>query len=424
MKLTYSASEDKLTCPEFVELVTFFDKNLLVGCELERVVPMSTDRVASAFKTTYLGISDAHSDRALMFYKTARARNEYNIAFVTSDGSFEYGNELIYGGNPESFEWNYEHLKKVEDKLTTLGAVAYSPKTSTHISVLTGTDILVKGVVYQNVFNITRAFSGALYWLGSGDKATILRSGARQYAKSCLQITPQDKDINTLKGQIGKYNQINLGKQNITQQDGKQYISGLFVEWRGVDGIRIPSVIAANMMVYKAIVYKAAEMSVHGLVNVESLSSSWQKNKVVVDKLLNSPDTLTDEDISFLKVEAKRLIELLSPYLKRFDKNTIEVIESIAACPASMRQKEGKKLATIDKDIYIRSRRLNEKEQELLSMIIMGNLESDDLKEWKAKSADKLGCSVRYIEKMLITITETTRLNLVFDCEQKAMRID
>lgn len=419
-ELRYVVSEGKISCEEFVETINYFDKNLMVGCEMERVVPQSNGGLANELQTEVMGFGDAQNHSTLMFYKTARARNPYNVAFITQDGTFEYQNEIIFGGNVEGFEWNYQKLKKIEDKLTLLSAVPYSPKTSTHISVLTASNKALNGLIYKNIFNITRAFSGALYWLGSGDKNTIVRNGVSQYARDCLQFTPEGKDINTLRMQIGKYNQINLGKQQIIR--GTEKTNGIFVEWRGIDGIRVPSVIASNMMLYKAIVYKAVEVSLKGLVMVESLSSDWQRNKDVVKKLIQN--NVTVEDMGFLKLESKRLIHFLSNYLKKFDKNLITMLGKIAEEPVSLRMASNKRLPTIDREIYVKQKNLNSKEQELLSVIITSEVKAQDIKRWKHKTAQKLGCTVRYIEKMLNSITDTTKLNLVFDCEQETIRID
>lgn len=411
--LQFENSDGTITVTEFVDLINFFDKSLLVGCELERVVPLDISRTADIF----------HTQRSSGDYRTTRVRNDYNICTVKYDGTFEYGNELIFSGNTENLEWNYQHLKKIEDKLTKLNAVVYSPKTSTHTTILTETDIKIHPVVLKNIFNITRAFSSALYWLGGGDKRTIIRHGCRQYATTINSVNPVGKTISELQSTLRnsnssgtKYRQLNIGKQKVIGDK----LSGLIIEFRAIDGIRVPSVIASNMMLYKALVYKAVELSTEGVVQVESLSSDWTKNKQITDHLLIGEATVAD--MKFLKTEAKKLVLFLSAYLKKIDPNIVPILLELAEKPASQRM--DKKVEIIDKELYKNPKKLNQKEQELLDTIIKAYIQADDLIQWKKKTAEKCDCSVRYIEKMLNKIQEITKLKIVFDSELETMRVD
>jgi len=74
--------------------------------------------------------------------------------------------------------------------------------------------------------------------------------------------------------------------------------------------------------------------------------------------------------------------------------------------------------------LYERERPLNSKENKLLNLIIKSEIKGKNIIEWKKKSAETIGCSVRYVEMMLINIMDTTKLSIVFDCEQETMRID
>ena len=419
--LRFTDSEGKLDVKEFINIVKFFDKYLMVGAELERVVPISNERTSRLFGCSNSEMSSRRFEE--QSYKSARARNIYNVPFVIQDGSFEYGNEIIFGGNNESFQWNYEKLKLIEDKLNTKDAIAYSPKTSTHISVLTAYNMKLKGTIIKNIFNMVRAYSSALYWLGSGDKTTILRRGAREYANHSLAFTPDRRPAKDLSQLISKNHQVNLSKQTFIPHSESE-LDGLFVEFRCTDGIRVPSVIASLMQLYKAIVYKAVEMSMDGVVQVESLSSDWRKNKIIANKLLTHNYELTREEVKFLTTESRNLINQCMNYLKRGDKSCISVLDKLAEKPVSIRLRTGQTNNTIDKELYRKERTLNDKEQKLLNILIKVEVKGNNIVDWKKKTATKLSCSVRYVEKMLVGIMDITKLSVVYDCEQKTMRID
>lgn len=413
----------KIEVKDFIDTIKFFDKHLIVGAELERVVPKSSSSLARSFNCNSIGYQSSHEiSNTARFYKSARSCNEYNVAFVTNDISFEYGNEIIFGGNNEGFQWNYKKLKLIEDKLNWMGAIPFSPKTSTHITVLTSYNRKMNGVIIKNIFNIVRAFSGALYWMGSGDKRTILRSGAKHYAKHSLAFSPYLRVAKALSTLISKNHQVNLSKQDFVNGSDNE-LDGLLVEFRCTDGIRSPATISALMQLYKAIVYKSVELSIDGTVMVESMSSDWRQNKIVTNKLLEC-ESLTDEDKNFLITESKNLINLCMNYLKRDDKSCVSVLDKIAEMPVSIRLQSDKHIETIDKELYEKEKTLNNKEKCLLNIIIKNDITASSVVDWKKKTAEKMECSVRYVEKMLINIMDSTKLSIVFDCEQETMRID
>jgi len=185
-EIRFQGQDERIETKEFIEIIKFFDRHLMVGSELERVVPSDQRSLANIFGCKSYGYHESHGvEKTIKSYKDAR-NNKFNVAFTTSDASFEYGNEVIFGGNNESFQWNHDKLTKIEKKLTELRAVPFSTKTSNHISCITAYNIGLKPIVLKNIFNITRAFSGALFWMGSGDKSRILRGSD----KNIFQFNP------------------------------------------------------------------------------------------------------------------------------------------------------------------------------------------------------------------------------------------
>jgi hypothetical protein len=414
----FQDEEGKISTEEYLEIIRFFDKNLVVGAELERTIPLTRQDCARTFNTC---VGMTHNDPTLQC-RDARARSEYNIANVSGDGTIEYGNELIFSGNAEGFHWNHDKLKLIEDKISTLSREEFNAKNSTHISVLTATNTKLSPLIVKNIFNIARAYSSALYWLGSGSKHETLHRGTG-FCNPNIEVNPKGKEISLFLGSSRKYSHVNLGKQPIVMADNKRFLNGLFVEFRNVDGIRVPSAVAALMMLHKAIAYKAVEYSTKGLVSVEELSSNWAKNKQIMTKF-SARLPFTDQEQEFMASEAHELIGLLSPYLKRMDEEVIIVLENLAIKPVSIRHRSAT-IKEIERDIYVRKRSISKAETKLLQLILDGEVQGETLQEWKESAAKSLGdCSVRWIEKMLNNIIETERINFVFDEELNKMRLD
>lgn len=420
--LKFAEDANIISCEEFVKTIKFFDKNLLVGAELERTTRQYYTSVASLFGVRALSYGVSHNDSVVSsLYKSARSSNKYNVAFVTTDSSVDDGNEILYGGNVEGFRWNYKKLKMIESVLTENGCADYHHSTSTHISLLTSYNRNLSPLILKNVWNIVRAFSSALYWLGSGDRQTIVRSGVRSYAKPINHLTPASRTAKQLSEAVGKFHIVRLDKQEFTHANGKEFLDGLFLEFRNVDGIRSPAVISSLMTLYRALIYKAVELSMTGVVQVEKLSSDWQMNKVISSRLGGASGEVMSLHKDFMKSEAKRLINFLSVYLKRDDCDTLKVLYAIAERPFSMRglRESSEKY---DSAVYVKEKELNDKQSKLLEIVAQANIQAGTLKEWKEKVARELNCSVRYVEKMMIATTEYTRLPLVFDANQKMMR--
>ena len=272
-------------------------------------------------------------------------------------------------------------------------------------------------LIVKNAINITRAFSSALYWLGSANKNAIVRDGVSNYAEPRLGYTPKGKTVSELRSAFPKRSLLNVGKQNSIQAS-TELASGLTLEWRNVDMIRSPLSLTSLVFLYRAIVYKAVELSIKGIVNVESLTD-WQKNKTETNKIIN--DGICDCD--FVQDQAKSLISFLEPQLKKLSPQSIDVLKELAEYPNSVRLGK-KELKQIEKELSSSiDRELTDKEKKLIMIIVEQSVVEDTTTKWKKKVSEMIGCTVRMVEYMMKNIENSYNKKVVFDKDMKVYRL-
>lgn len=411
----FAEEDNKITMDEFLSIRNYFDKNLVVGIELERNMGGANGitAVARELQTRV----DSSSSNNLRAYKKATG-NKYNVAFVGGDMSVTNGVEVIFGGCNESFSWMKQRLIEIEKKLDGLGAVDFCKSSSNHISLLTLQDKLLNPIIVKNIFNLTRAFSPALYWMGSADPNNIHRGF--QYCPAKLGITPIGKTGSEFIGTGTKYSQCNYSKTNSIRMAGKDFTSGLYVEFRHVDGMRVPSALTMNAFILRALVYKALSMSRKGVMKVESLCD-WEKTKDVVSRI-GSRD-VRQTDITFLKKSSKELIDFLYAELKSMCADEIESMYELANKPVYVRSRNWK---VVEKELSKKGivKKLTTKEDAFLELVFDGEVKAKAMGEWKKKIAKKCKCSERMIEYIIKSINKKLGARLVFDNEIKGMRIE
>lgn len=414
----FAEEQNKITMDEFLSIRNYFDKNLVVGIELERNMGSgsSTDRLSRVAQKLRTKV-DTGSHNHLRAYKKATG-NKHNVAFVAGDGSVHNGVEVIFGGCNESFNWMKQRLIEIEKKLDEMGAVSFCKSSSNHISLLTLQDKLLNPTIVKNIFNLTRAFSPALYWMGSADPNNIHRGF--EYCPARLGITPIGKTGSEFLGTGSKYSQCNYGKMSTINMAGREFTSGLYVEFRHVDGMRVPSALTMNAFILRALVYKALSMSRKGVMKVESLCD-WDKTKDVVSRI--GSRQVRQTDITFLKKSSKELIDFLYSELKSMCADEIASMYELAKKPVYVRSRNWK---VVEKELSIKGmvKKLTAKEDAFLALVFDGEVKGKTMGEWKKKIARKRGCCERMVEYMIKNIDKKLGARLVFDNEIKGMRIE
>ncbi len=415
--IKFTEMDEKISISRYLELIEDFKRSLVVGLECERAIPLNTQVLAQHLKTQYIGYGQSRNDSSLAGFKKATS-NEYNVAFVTTDSSVTHDNEILFTGTNEKFGWIHDRLLKLEKKLDTLHCSNYDKTCSNHITLLTLQDKIINPIIVKNLYNLTRAFSPALYWLCSGDSQTVVRRGANNYAQFS-NLNPNNRTFSELKSMNNRTSIINLSKQNTINIGGLERLSGLLIEFRNPDGIRVPSALTSLMMLYKALTFKAVELSTKGLVSVESLCD-WAKNKQICNKLVGDYHELEvdSSDKEYCKNQANELIDFLLPQLKQISPEAIPILRELAEKPIS--QRTGK-WSTIEKSLIQKTnKKFTANEEKLVEIMISGEFRDKKATGWKKKVANKIGVTDRMVEYMMKRIEGKISQRFVFDYEMQS----
>lgn len=409
-----TTNDQKLTIQQNIDLLDYFDKNLVMGIECERNIPIDGASLAAHLKTRRFGVSSSKGDDMLKVYKGA-CSNIYNVAFVTHDSSVNNGNEIIFNGTAEKFKWIYSKLKLLEDKLQKLKCKNFCSTTSNHMTYVTLQDKLILPIVLKNIYQITRAYQCALYWLTGADPTKSHRG--QNYCPNINSRTISDK-IDTMKSRGGRA-MINLLKQKTINIDNKELLSGLRVEFRETDGMRVPSALTAIMFLHRAIIYKAVDLSLKGVYDVTS-AGNWARSKMVTDRI--GSNRLTENDKMFVIAKAKELISFIAPQLKSMSPEALEILRNMADKPISAYGTQRPK--TIDKALLKRlNSDLTEHEQKIVSIAILGEITETTATKWKKKAMRKLAVSQRMVEYLMKKVEDKTGKRFVFDNEFNNYRL-
>ena len=263
MNFDVSARSNKpISAKQYLEIIDYFNKQLVVGAELERNVPCDVS-------TTQRALGCRNNNRDLASLKKSPS-NKYNVAYCYNDGTVTSGNEIVFAGTNENFDWIQKRLKLIDDKLDTMNATSYVGNGSTHLSFLTIQEKVLPAILIKNIWNLSRAFSSSLYWLTSGDPVRTFRArGASYNARAFLEKSPASVSISNFLSVMDRYSLCNLNKNRTIPSISPiepEKLAGLFVEFRQPDCIRVPSALTSLMFLHKALIYKAVDLSRKGCV--------------------------------------------------------------------------------------------------------------------------------------------------------------
>ena len=418
--LRFEESEGKIEVEEYLETINFLDRNLVMGIELERNCNNNSIMDVSRLLNTSTTSSNIYNA-----YRNA-VNNPFNVAFVSSDGTVRGGgNEIIFNGTGESFIWIKNRLEAIEKKLDSIGSPNYCASTSNHITAITLQNKLLHEVILKNIINISRAFATGIAWLGSGDPNDITRRGGfSSYCQPRLHINPLRKSFSTLRNLGTKYSMCNFVKQTGIMIGEDYKLNGLTVEWRSPDGIRAPSALTSLTFLFRAIVYKAVELSTKGLLSVESVGD-WRENKSMMeifrDTSFSKKQLFRDrpEHKEFCVAQSKKLIKFLTPVLKKMSPESIEILNKMAQEPISYRQTRwGKNWKTTDKELFNpKPVKFSENEKFILGKAIDQSIKETSSTKWKKKVSEELNISPRMVEIILAKLQSKHNLKIVFDRE-------
>jgi len=410
-----------LSITEYLDLLTYIKKNIMVGVECERSIEHENSTVARYLKTGSGSYSSRSIGSTADKYKKA-STNPFNVAFVYPDMTVSGGrNEIVFNGTAESFAWIHDKLLKLEKKLDELGCKDFCNTTSNHITLISLQDKLINPLVLVNLYNMVKAFSPAIYWLGSAnDSSRIVRPTVNGFSDLKL-INPLGKTFEELKEQVSR-GMLNFQHQNIVSVGlGEEVLSGIRIEFRSPDGMRVPSALASLMFLFKSMLLKSVDLSTKGLVKTETLIDDWQEIKSLMIKI-KSGFEMTQDDKSKVRQNAKELIEFVMPHLKTLAPESVPILFELAKKPISHRNRSWK---VAEKELMkARCMKLTKNEERLIEIVIAKEISEQTTGKMKKKVAEVLGVTDRMVEIMIKNIGNKTNHRIVFDSEINTYRFE
>jgi len=409
-----------ISAKKYLQIIEYFNRQLVIGAELERDIPVDRSSLQRS-----LGCGRGQNrDRDLK----ASPSNKYNVAYIDSDGTVQSGNEIIFAGTNETFDWIHKKMKLLETKLDQLNARPYVYNGSTHISLLTIQDKVLPAIILKNIWNLSRAFSSSLFWLTSGDNTQYFRSeGANHYARARLGNSVVREAMNWfLQNHATKYSLCNISKNRmmvvLPNRDAVHNMAGLYVEFRQPDCIRVPSALTSLFFLHRALVYKAVDLSRKGCSLVESLDQ-WTENKRVSNNIADI-HSFRDTEKTFCQEQSHRLLDFLEPELKQMSPEALRILRILADTPVSAIARDLNANSDwhnqVEKKLCKRKvSHHSEREEKVISEILDATIKQPSATKWKKKLSTKLRIPVRTIEYIIMNIETKRGVKAVFDKDLK-----
>ena len=412
---------EKISTDEFFSLLAYLDKTLAVGVEMER--PISYGRsIATALK------APEGKQRDLSYFKRSPL-NPYNIAYIYPDGSVhnnegDGGAEIVFAGTTDTFHQIRAKLHAIEEKLDELGCDQFDESCSNHITLVTTSDKIVPDAVLKNLFQLSRAFCSGLLLFGGATSTTVVRPRMGMFAATQIVKSPLGEPALQLLT-TPKYSFCNMSKQAYYSVGGRSAMAGICVEFRAADGHRVPSALAALMVLYKSIAHKAVELSLNGVVNADSIHD-WDANKRACSAIIGGPAGQRAVGVEMAQDNARALLEFIAPQLKAYGEEPTQILRKLIDEPLYIRQiGHRNKWKLIERDLSGRNHdnALSPNEVGLVDIVIAGNLRATSAKLYRDAVAQQMNLSVRMVEYLMQKIREKTGKDLIFDEEMQRYTI-
>lgn len=407
--MTYTNTKPSISCTDYFDFLKYLDKNLVAGVELERGTGNNQrDLLVSAFKIQ----SNVQTTETL----SSGAVNEYNLACIKEDGSLLHrGFEFIFAGTGEGFDWVHKRLRDFENRLDRFQDIPdYYQPASNHITFLCLQKRLIPLVVWHNLWNMARYFQPAIFYLGAGDKQSFIRPGIARFAKPrFIPFFDSITDRANFEASTGKFSLMNVSKNAWNQAKGGSL--GIVVEFRSVDGFRVPSALATMMFVFKAMIYKSFEMSLKGVAqwSVVDIASSDNLTQTMLNGRVKSA-SFTAQYGTLLKTNVREFVDFLKPTLKRIASPCLPVLEQMAIKPIASRDGKWSEIEQELSKAIPSNHNISKSEKALLDLVFSETITADSATEWKSKAGQALNIKSRMIEYLVKKIESKTGYRLAF----------
>lgn len=220
-------------------------------------------------------------------------------------------------------------------------------------------------IILANFHQLVRRYQNAMTWMMTAldDPKKITRW--EKFRVSVLPISAVLNSMHSVKNQVAesaggtKYGWVNY---KYTDFNGEGDVSRFHVEFRALDGVLCPTVVAAIACLYYALMIKAVEISKYGVVEVGD--KDWMtQSKKVKEALLNNMKGYGDGDrfghtenlhkyYDILIKESLDLVRQLKHILISIGP-AYDTLEALAKRPVSLRRIDGDSWEKIESDLAV-----------------------------------------------------------------------
>lgn len=427
--LQYEEKNSKISNLEVDYWKKFVRSNLKIGVEIETNINDGTNN--------YDIIRELNN-----FFDSTRSTSDFGSAGVHSiklDGSLYNGMELVTVGRRVDFINMYSQYKYIIDKLLDY-EVYLNGRCGLHNHILidynynyTSLEKNMPGIIVKNFMQLIRKHIPELVYITSTvhdreQPNIITRANYYSSINNLLQYTPKGKSLYQYVDNMNNGSRYHF--VNFSHFDARNDYAKVFhLELRFPDGSLFPAQIAAQGVLYTAMLLKAIELSEGGLINTGT-SEEWNETKLLAREIRNdggsNRTSIAPSDMSMNRISERALnmIKMFKPQIDSIDKHAYAVLFSLATNPVSkmLREFNSEEQNTVYKEInkifhktiqnmYNFDKSKYERITELINLVEVNNCVSE--KQWIYKVAEKESMNYEDVAKL---ISELKRYrNLRFD---------
>lgn len=400
--LRFAETQDALNLKEVRKWVHYFRTQLRVGYEME--------------KAGYASFQDV--ERAVRPTNSYDRLSRYNVVRVVSDGSVQgSGIEvLVIGANEDSLTLHGK-LTRLQEVFTQFGLKAHK-SCGQHYHLIASQADEIPQIILKNFYQLVRAnYAGLLSMtsVGNGTSARtsyITRSRGMEYANpQHMRVSPIGRDMGeVLRMQRGRYVAFNMQTRGDRSQTfgGNGNATDFHLELRFPDSSDAPAQTLALDRLFRAMVIKAAELSLRGVIQVDADRETWEKTKSVAEALQSATDIGPDE-FEFAIEQAQALVDLVAEHV---DDVALPILRSVAKSPVwKMRRNWGNSWARVEQELLPRDQAMEALETRILEAAVVHEFMGVRTEtEWQEQLAEAIRAEQDDIRKAVSRLKRAKKL--------------
>jgi hypothetical protein len=228
-----------------------------------------------------------------------------------------------------------------------------------------------------------------------------------------MRTTPLTRTVSDFRSKImdERYKFLNMNPMSVSGDR----IDKFHVELRFPDGSLYPAQIAAQNVLYSAMLQKAVDLSELGIINCGN-AELWEETKTLMEAIRNNNDSgrtssmPSIEQIERIKARCRDMLLEFKPQIDSYDTHTYAMLKILCETPISMLRREQSDSAINDmfdeivKNMYVPSIEDCANVIELINLHKINKAFSED--NWCYSAAEKLNTNIADIKNKLFKLSQ------------------